>query len=277
MSSAMDGGEGGGGGEAAESGAGSGGAGAPPLSLSQKTRRKKTERKRKWLLAQQTEQAEHDMAVLAGRSASDSNVYRNTTVATGVGGSSSSSGSGGSSSSSSSSSGGDSSTAALQAEREARLWAEAQLQQTAAQRFTIMRTLALACAPPSAIVRPSADGKHLVELPSGLVVLAPHVLDADTASQIVRAECASFQNTGEVRASRVNAPHASMHPSHEHSSAHLTTSLLPARLHWHNRPTSSSRTRGRASVVSRPSTTPRRRYASWTARAAGRCHSCRPA
>ena len=150
------------------------------LTAAQKKRRKKVERKRKWHVAQQQENAEQQMALLTGRSASPTDVPPPLTVATGVGSSGDSS---------SSSRGPDRSPSkALQAEREARLWAAAQLEQSKAKQFTLMRQLALAAAPPTAIVRPSAAGKHIVELPSGVCVLAPRLLDADTASQLVRIE-----------------------------------------------------------------------------------------
>ena len=96
------------------------------LTAAQKKRRKKVERKRKWHVAQQQENAEQQMALLTGRSASPTDVPSPLTVATGVGSSGDSS---------SSSRGPDRSPSkALQAEREARLWAAAQLEQSKAKK-----------------------------------------------------------------------------------------------------------------------------------------------
>ena len=87
--------------------------------------------------------------------------------------------------------------AALQVEKELRLFAEAKAR--AAQLAHINSEAAVACGFNNCFVlRLSADNKHLVQMPSGICVLAPGKLDADAVAQTVGTELLALRRFSDV-------------------------------------------------------------------------------
>ena len=95
----------------------------------------------------------------------------------------------------------------LEAEHKGRLAAEAALRAAREQIIARVREAALRVAPPPIVV-PKPGGYHAVHLPSGVLVLAPGLIDAMAAYNILRVELAGARvATDHVCAAVVNSPH----------------------------------------------------------------------
>ena len=89
--------------------------------------------------------------------------------------------------------------AALEAEREVRLQVERQALALAFQREDALRRLALSTEPPLEPLRLPDGGRHIIQLPSGVMVVAPGVLDAQSVYQLIRAEVHAMRRPEDVR------------------------------------------------------------------------------